>query len=79
MSTTQKWLPQETKNVNRKNSKREDQMAKVTREHFIQAQEKGWSVAEIARICGVTKQAVIQMRKKYFPQGLPPSEAATEK
>ena len=48
-------------------------MAKVTREHFIQAQERGWSITDIAKACGVTKQAVVQMRKKYFPQGWPPA------
>jgi hypothetical protein len=42
-------------------------MAKVTREHFIHAQKNGWDDKKIATVCGVSKQAVYQMRKKYFP------------
>ncbi|HJZ06318.1 MAG TPA: helix-turn-helix domain-containing protein [Patescibacteria group bacterium] len=54
-------------------------MAKVTREHFITAKKKGWGIKEIATACGVSKQAVIHMRKKYFPQGFPPSEETAGK
>lgn len=49
-------------------------MAKVTREHILRAHEKGTSDNELAALCGVSKQAVYQMRKKYFPNGLPPKE-----
>ena len=48
-------------------------MAKVTREHFEQAQKMGWDLKKISELCGVSKQAVTQMRKKYFPHGLPPA------
>lgn len=49
-------------------------MAKVTREHILTAHEKGTSDQDLAALCGVTKQAVYAMRKKYFPNGLPPKE-----
>lgn len=47
-------------------------MAKVTKEHILSAHEKGTSDSDLASLCGVSKQAVYQMRKKYFPNGLPP-------
>lgn len=50
-------------------------MAKVTREHFEIALQQGKGINDIAKECGVTKQAVTQMRKKYFPQGWPPASA----
>jgi len=46
-------------------------MAKVTREHFITAKQNSWDEKKIAEVCGVTKQAVYQMKKKYFPNGIP--------
>jgi hypothetical protein len=47
-------------------------MAKVTREHFEIAFQQKKGISDIAIECGVTKQAVIHMRKKYYPQGWPP-------
>jgi len=45
-------------------------MAKVTREHLITARQQGKTDSEIAQQCGVSKQAVYQMRKKLFPNGM---------
>lgn len=47
-------------------------MPKVTREHLMEAREKGWNAKKVAELCGVTRQAVFQMQKKYFPNGIPP-------
>ena len=46
-------------------------MAKVTREHLVMAHEKNMGDMELAKLCGVSKQAVYAMRKKYFPAGMP--------
>ena len=53
-------------------------MAKVTREHILIAHQQGKSTADIAAMCSVSRQAVSQMRKKYFPQGLPPTDKQQE-
>ena len=45
-------------------------MAKVTREHLMAAHQKNMPDAELAKLCGVSKQAVYAMRKKYFPAGM---------
>ena len=40
-------------------------MAKVTRQHIELVKAKKATVADIARLTGVSKQAVSQMLKKY--------------
>lgn len=40
-------------------------MPKVTKEIIEQADKEGKTDAEIAQQCGVSRQAVSQMRKKY--------------
>jgi predicted transcriptional regulator len=40
-------------------------MAKVSKEIYQQAQKEKWSPQQVAEKCGVTKQAVCAMFKKY--------------
>lgn len=40
-------------------------MPKVTKEIIEQADKEGRTNAEIAQQCGVSRQAVLQMRKKH--------------
>lgn len=40
-------------------------MAKFSREIYEQSKAEKWPVARIASTCGISKQAVWQMQKKY--------------
>jgi len=44
---------------------KEEKMAKVSKEIYYRAKKENLSVKQIADICGVTKQAVCAMFKKY--------------
>lgn len=45
-------------------------MPKVTKEHILDAYNKNINDTQLAKKLGVTRQAVYQMRKKYFPGGI---------